>query len=976
MSNRTSGAVFLQRFEACCFDWDGTAVATRHVDTTALRARLDTLSRAAMHCAIVTGTSFDTVDRQLQFRPPGPGTLLVATNRGSELFAVTQHEVTSIESRLATDEESAALDRAAAATVAALRQRGLHCEIVSARLNRRKIDLIPTAEWADPPKAQLQALLAAVSTRLAQTGVTDLRTAVAIASREARSAGCLDPRITSDAKHIEIGLTDKADAACQIAQYWWNLGIGPEGILVVGDEFGSLGGVPGSDARLVIPGAPTISVGPEPEGPPPGVWHYVGGPARFAAILDAQLSARRNGALPARPHHAWTLHFRPRDTETVRRTEALTTITDGSVGVRGIALHGVRSEIPSAYVNDVYTASGSDTALLPAPELRPIAASDTYSDTVLDLHTAVLYEQQPDGELLSLRFLAEPGALMLRDRGASDGGPLVEPTPQLTGPHGAWELQTANEDTVIHAAAATSVHRREAPITDLRVRYTVHARSEPPVAPQARVLFPQAFDEALDAHRRMIATQWQRSAVDISGDPDLERAVRFAIFQLQRVAPECGIGAIGARGLTGPAYRGHVFWDAEVFVLPFLAATEPRRARAVLEYRIAHLDAALDQARRHGYRGAQFPWESAGAGVDVTPDAVHSRTGQLIPIRTGTLEIHIVADIAWAIHEYLAWTDDDAFRRGLGARCLMEIARFWASRIRSDSDERAHIFGVIGPDEYHEPVDDNAFTNVMARNALRWAAELADRLRDEQPALATIPETETWLRLAHQLVDGYQPDTGLYEQCSGFFALEPLVIAEVAPRRPIAADLLLGRSRLANAQVCKQADVLMLHALVPNDVVPGSLLPNLHFYEPRTAHGSSLSPGIHALLYAQAGDSERCLDLLRIAAGIDLDDITQTTALGLHIGAMGSVWMACVWGILGCRANDDALHINPHVPISLGRVTARMTFRGIRVECSATSDTLEVATDEPVTLRVGEAIERIDHGRTTWVARGTKWERL
>ena len=174
---------------------------------------------------------------------------------------------------------------------------------------------------------------------------------------------------------------------------------------------------------------------------------------------------------------------------------------------------------------------------------------------------------------------------------------------------------------------------------------------------------------------------------------------------------------------------------------------------------------------------------------------------------------------------------------------------------------------MIGPDEYHEPVDDNAFTNVLARWNLRQAAAL-DEVDDAERA--------RWLTIADALVDGYDRASGLYEQFAGFFELEPLVIEEIAPRRPIAADLLLGAERTAGAQVLKQADVLMLHHLLPDEVAPGSLVPNLDFYEPRTAHGSSLSPAIHASLLARAGRYRPALDALQIAARIDLDDLTGT----------------------------------------------------------------------------------------------------
>jgi trehalose/maltose hydrolase-like predicted phosphorylase len=281
-----------------------------------------------------------------------------------------------------------------------------------------------------------------------------------------------------------------------------------------------------------------------------------------------------------------------------------------------------------------------------------------------------------------------------------------------------------------------------------------------------------------------------------------------------------------------------VFWDSDVFVLPFLAATHPAAARAMLEYRIRRLPQARAAARALGRDGARFPWESALGGIDVTPSHAHDSSGRVVPIRTGELQEHINADLAWAVAFYIDWTGDEAFAAGPGRQLLVESARHWASRIRVDSRGRAHIYGVIGPDEYHEPVDDNAYTNVMARWNLRRAAAALERDCKE------IAEEERlrFLELADALVDGYDPATGIFEQFAGFYGLEPLIIGDIASRRPIAADLLLGADRVAAAQVLKQADVLMLDHLVPDAVAADSLVPNLDFYEPRTAHGSSLRP--------------------------------------------------------------------------------------------------------------------------------------
>jgi trehalose/maltose hydrolase-like predicted phosphorylase len=299
--------------------------------------------------------------------------------------------------------------------------------------------------------------------------------------------------------------------------------------------------------------------------------------------------------------------------------------------------------------------------------------------------------------------------------------------------------------------------------------------------------------------------------------------------------------------------------------------------------------------------------------------SARDHAGRPVRIRTGELEEHIVADVAWAAACYLQWTGDEDFAAGAGRELITETARYWASRIRLDAAGRGHVYGVIGPDEYHEPVDDNAFTNVMARWNLRRAAEL-----DGDEA-----ERSAWRHLADALVDGYDPESGLYEQFAGFFRLEPLVIAEVAPWRPIAAELLLGAERVALAQVLKQADVLMLHQLIPDEVASGSLAANLAFYEPRTAHGSSLSPAIHAGLFARASRFPEALAALRLAARIDLDDLTGSSAGGLHLATMGGLWQALACGFAGVRPSGNSLLLDPRLPPSWEALELRLRFRGL-----------------------------------------------
>jgi trehalose/maltose hydrolase-like predicted phosphorylase len=495
---------------------------------------------------------------------------------------------------------------------------------------------------------------------------------------------------------------------------------------------------------------------------------------------------------------------------------------------------------------------------------------------------------------------------------------------------------------------------------------------EPRLALEALLDAEEAgFERLLCEHRAAWGQFWDGADVRIEGDPELQRAVRLALFQLSASVGEEGETALGARGLTGPGYRGHVFWDTDVFVLPFLAATRPRAARTLLEYRARRLPAASREAHASRRSGARFPWESARSGRDVTPDRTRV-AGERVPILTGQLEEHIVADVAWGVATYLDWTDDEEFRLGAGLTILVETARYWASRVRLDSEGRGHIEGVIGPDEYHEDVDDNAFTNVMARWNLRRAAAAVE----SAPDAVAEEELARWRELADALVDGYDAATGLYEQFAGFFGLEPLVIADMAPHRPADAEQLVGRTRLAGAQIVKQADTLMLHQLVPDEVADDSLRPNLLFYEPRTAHGSSLSPGVHASLFARLGRMSEALEWLRVTSRMDLDDLTNSSAAGLHTATMGSLWQALVFGFAGLRPASDGLRLDPTLPDAWEALEIRVGFRGARVRVRVENPVVTVSSDRPVPIlfrdRRRPVMATSDGVRFRWASRGLR----
>jgi trehalose/maltose hydrolase-like predicted phosphorylase len=687
----------------------------------------------------------------------------------------------------------------------------------------------------------------------------------------------------------------------------------------------------------------------------------------------------------------WTVVREPFAVEHEAVNQALLALADGVIGASGTSLSdasgGARRSVRA---NGVYTGAGSETRLLTAPGAFHVPVTipeDAPLRRVLDLRTGVLYEDLTRGAnaYSSARFssLARPGMAVMRVAGIETAGlsalaPPIEDDVADAGTSGTVEWMRVRGDNgyIIAAGMNRLVAGADgAPTVERFVAYDVGSSGTADPATsvgRARAAATLGFDHLLNEHRDAWARRWDDADVEIDGDDELQLAARFALFHLIATVGDSGEAAVGARGLTGPSYRGHVFWDADTFVLPFMAATHPPAARAMLEYRVRRLPEALVAARRAGRAGARFPWESAATGEDVTPTSARDRAGNQVRILTGQLEDHIVADVAWAASTYIDWTGDTQFARGPGLQLFVESARYWASRVRIERDGSAHIDGVIGPDEYHECVDDNAFTNVMARWNLRRALEAVG----ERGARVDVDpsEQQRWRAVADGLIDGFDTATGIYEQFAGFRRLEPLIIAEVAPRRPIAADLLLGTERVQGAQVVKQADVLMLHHLIPDETVPGSLEANLHFYEPRTAHGSSLSPAIHASLFARTGEFERALAVLRVASVIDLDDLTGSTGGGLHVATMGGLWQALAFGFAGLRARGAVLQVDPRLPPEWRALDLRVRFRGSRLRVRVEPSGFRVDADAPVTLEAGGATLVFGPGTREFPHDPTQWK--
>jgi len=445
------------------------------------------------------------------------------------------------------------------------------------------------------------------------------------------------------------------------------------------------------------------------------------------------------------------------------------------------------------------------------------------------------------------------------------------------------------------------------------------------------------------------AERWTAADVEITANQELQRRVRFAIYHLVGCAtPDDPAAAPGARSLTGERYKGHVFWDVETFVLPFFVFTHPPTARAMLGYRYHTLPAARAIARSRGWRGAAYAWESADTGEDVTPAYYVTAAGERKDVRTGEQEHHLNADVGFAVWQYWQATGDEEYLLAEGAEILFELARFWASRAERGADGRWHVHRVIGPDEYHEDVDDNAYTNQMAAWLLDRAGELVRWLRERHPdrwrAVAMALELDAaepagWHAVAAGLVDGLDLVTGLIEQHRGFHQLEELDLAALEPRTTT-MEVLLGWERLGRLKLVKQADVVLLLGLLGERYPRAVQEANFGYYEPLTVHDSSLSPAEHALVAARLGDLDTAERYLEQAARLDLDfDHGVTAAGGVHIATMGGIWQALVLGFGGMTLAGGEPRFTPHVPASWGSLRFQVCWRDTQLHVTATSST-------------------------------------
>ncbi len=449
------------------------------------------------------------------------------------------------------------------------------------------------------------------------------------------------------------------------------------------------------------------------------------------------------------------------------------------------------------------------------------------------------------------------------------------------------------------------------------------------------------YDRLYADHAAEWKKYWDSSDVVIEGDDECQLAVRFTLYHILITAPRHDENAsIGAKTLSGLGYKGHVFWDTELFALPPLTLTQPRLARNLLMYRYNRIEGARHKAQANGYEGAMFPWESTDTGEETTPQWSDVQPdGSRIRIWTGDTEQHISTDIAYGVWQYWRWTGDDDFFVQHGAEMILDTAVFWGSRVEHING-RYELSQQIGPDEYHENIDNSVFTNRMVVWHMQIALRTLDWLKVHAPAdhdrlvaqLNLTPERlAKWADIIDRMYIPFDQEKQIHIQFPGFFEMEYIPVPDYTPRTS-SVQAILGHARSIQTQVIKQADVVMMMALLGDAV--GShevMVNNWNTYYPRTDHGSSLSPAMHAWVGARLGLMEEAYDMFHHAAHIDLHDNKGNVRDGMHAAACGGVYQALLFGFCGLQLGDDGPKIvEPRLPEHWKQVSFGVYYRGKR----------------------------------------------
>jgi kojibiose phosphorylase len=522
----------------------------------------------------------------------------------------------------------------------------------------------------------------------------------------------------------------------------------------------------------------------------------------------------------------------------------------------------------------------------------------------------------------------------------------------------ACAVQTNGDDTVTIAARlltpAPLTYRSEARRARLEGRLRLEPGRETAIEKRCAVatsrdLAPGKPEAVLDQTERLdVASlhaehaavweeRWSRSAVEIDGDDRSQLALRASTFHLLRAhVPGDARVAIDAKGYAGDAYFGRFFWDTEMYLLPFYLYTDPARARTFCDFRVHTLPGARENARRYGYRGARYAWESDARGTECCPSWQY-----------GDHEVHVTADVAHGFAHYAAGADA-GYLRGPAAEAIVESARYWLDRIDRRSDGRPVLLGVMGPNEYTPLSSNNAYTNWMVRFHLRLAAQIG------AAGGASPAECAEFRRVGDSLPIPRRGD--LIWQCDGFDDLADPRFDELWPDRSRGFANQVSQERLYRSKCLKQADTIMMMALFPEDFTDAECRAAWEYYLPYTTHDSSLSAGIHAIMALRLKRDADAWEFFQKGLYKDLDVEHGGAAEGIHIAGCGCNWMVVVFGFAGLRTalQADRLTLSPRLPAAIGTLSFPLVWKGLAVRVEITAGRCRVANGgaRPMPVRV------------------------
>lgn len=578
------------------------------------------------------------------------------------------------------------------------------------------------------------------------------------------------------------------------------------------------------------------------------------------------------------------------------------------------------------------------------------------ADVLLELHGDIDADVRTNGYDHFTRVdLRRAGPAALECRVVTDLGDEVSIRSELRGPGLAWAYEPAGRRAALAArmrlpaGAAFVVEKRSAVVSS---RDSPAGSAEAILRHAAGLSFEQLHDEHAAEWRR----RWEACDVQIEGDERSQLALRLSLYHLLRCHPGDARVAIDGKGYSGEAYWGRFFWDTEMFLLPFFLYTRPQLARALADFRVRTLPGARANARRYGYPGARYAWESDADGREGCPNWQYADH-----------QVHVTADVVYGLAHYAAATDDPDYLKGAAGDVILETARYWLARV-DWRDGWPVLLGVMGPDEYTPIASNNAYTNRLVAFALRLAAQVG-------PARGATPEEcRAFLRVAEGLPLPRASDGLLVLQCEEFERLADPHFEELwrDRSRPFAAQV--SQERLYRTKCLKQADVLMLMMLFPDDFSDEEVRRAWEYYVPLTTHDSSLSPAVHAIVAGRIGLDEAAWNFWQRAITIDLDVERGGPAEGIHIANAGGIWQIAVLGFAGMRTalQSDVLSLRPRLPGSWRRLAFPLVWKGhpVRVELSPERTTITNRGSAPLRVRVCEQERVLDTAECgSWDAR-------